>query len=200
MYKYELFIIPVELSLMPAKILNTEYTTVGTDCDLLHAISFGDFKTVKMHLANPWYNINQKDNDNNTALIIACYYGHLQIVRVLLKCPGIDINARNDSGENALNSASYNNYPGITKILLKAGVCNRPKKGTPSPLMYACFFGHCDIVDILLKEKSTLVNYVSKNGNSAVSFAIKGLCHGNNLETVMKILGKLLKAGANPFL
>ncbi len=184
---------------MPRGFLNTENTTVGAPYDLLAAVSYGDLKTVHMHIANPWYNINQKDNDNNTALMIACHYDHVQIVRTLLRTPGIDANMRNIIDTDALIMAVSKGHSKIVKILIEAGIYKGIKKYSITPLMHACFFGHCDIIDILLKEKGALINYRNSTGHYAMSFAIKGLCKGNDLGIVMTILKKLLNAGANPF-
>ena len=72
--------------------------------------------------------VNVKDNDGDTALMLACYYKHTEIVRILLD-NGADVNAKDYDGDTALrksirnvdNWSDYNSRGIIESMLLERG-------------------------------------------------------------------------------
>jgi hypothetical protein len=65
-------------------------------------------------------NINQKDENGNTLLILATSHGHGTIVKNLLE-KGVDINEKNNKGNTALHYAISQKYFSLADILTKFG-------------------------------------------------------------------------------
>ncbi|MDR1366840.1 MAG: ankyrin repeat domain-containing protein [Puniceicoccales bacterium] len=51
-------------------------------------------------------------------------------------------------------------------------------------LMFACYFGHMEIVKILLRQENSTIEYMDSKGNMALNYAIKG----KNFDIVQLIL------------
>jgi hypothetical protein len=65
-------------------------------------------------------NINQKDENGNTLLILATSHGHGTIVKNLLE-KGVDINEKNNKGNTALHYAISQKYFSLADLLTKFG-------------------------------------------------------------------------------
>ncbi|MFA5106679.1 MAG: ankyrin repeat domain-containing protein, partial [Candidatus Micrarchaeia archaeon] len=70
---------------------------------LLEAVSSGDLAGVKEALA-AGADVNAKDRDGYTALMVASYWGHMDIVKLLIAA-GADVNAKSETGYTALIEA-----------------------------------------------------------------------------------------------
>lgn len=64
--------------------------------------------------------VNARDENGNTALIIAATNGHAEICQLLLAA-GADVNARDNQGNSALSWATHNEYTEIVKLLISSG-------------------------------------------------------------------------------
>jgi len=73
--------------------------------DLCVAALVGDLERVQEILKEGKVDINKKDKDGNTALILASWNGHNEIVKSLL-ANGANINEKGEDGWTALISAS----------------------------------------------------------------------------------------------
>ena len=62
--------------------------------------------------------INAKNKDGETALMLASSEGHLEIVKLLLLRKGADVNIKNNDGKTALDLAKTKE---IKDLLRKAG-------------------------------------------------------------------------------
>jgi ankyrin repeat protein len=175
---------------------NTENSTIDTDYDILQAAVLGDYRTVKRHISNPWYNINKTNNDGNNALLLACIFGHLHIIKVLLNTPGFNKHAQDNYKRDPLKLAVTHGRHRAVKVLLKNGFSDKNNHGIDSALMIACYFGDIDIIDTLLETEASFVNYKNKNGQTALSITVISKI---NTERTIEIIMRLLKAGANPF-
>jgi uncharacterized protein len=76
----------------------------------------GDVKTGIAQL-DEGADVNARDCDGDTALMLAAERGHIELVKVLLK-NGADVNAENLNGETALMRAAENDRAAAVKILL----------------------------------------------------------------------------------
>lgn len=96
--------------------------------------------------------IELKDSNGFTPLILASYFGYTPIVKYLLE-QGANIDQRDNKGGTALIYASYYNYYDIVQILLdqNASVNMQDSKGHTA-LYYAEQFRY-DKTSELLKEK-----------------------------------------------
>ena len=86
---------------------------------LINASKNGDLEKVKLLIENG-ANIEVKDNNGDTALILASYYRRLEIVKYLVE-KGANINATNDNGWTSLMYASKYGELETIKYLLENG-------------------------------------------------------------------------------
>jgi ankyrin repeat protein len=87
--------------------------------ELFKAIKEDNILTV-MSLVDNGADINAKDEDGHTALIVAAKNGHTEIVNLLLN-RGADINAKDKDGETALIKAAFNGHTEIVTTLIELG-------------------------------------------------------------------------------
>jgi ankyrin repeat protein len=97
---------------------NSKPLDKGFYSNLIAAVASGHVPSVK-RLINKGVDINERDDDGNTALIWASSLGHTAIVKVLLE-KGADVNIKNNYEHTALKSVSYANLE-IIGLLKKAG-------------------------------------------------------------------------------
>ena len=96
--------------------------------------------------------LNAKDNDGDTALILASNQGNIEIVKLLIGA-GVDLNIKNNGGGTALMWASKYNHIEIAKLLINAGAnLNIKNKYDDTALIIANNNKHKKIVE-LLKSK-----------------------------------------------
>jgi hypothetical protein len=60
---------------------------------------------------------NIKDNDGNTAIIMASKNGHCEVVHALLHHEGVDANIKDNDGYTALDFAHMNSKGGVARLL-----------------------------------------------------------------------------------
>ncbi|GMQ94957.1 MAG: hypothetical protein BMS9Abin13_067 [Patescibacteria group bacterium] len=116
----------------------------------------GDMETVRRALEKG-ANVNTKDKDGTTALMIAVLYVHTEVTKLLLD-RGADVNAKDKDGTTALMIAALFGQTEIADILLKydADVNAKDENGTTA-LMHATTFGQTEIIALLkahMKENS----------------------------------------------
>jgi ankyrin repeat protein len=63
--------------------------------------------------------VNVKDNDGWTALMLTCCCGYEKCVEILCKIEGIDVNEKNNDGMTALMLASKNGHDKCVEKLCK---------------------------------------------------------------------------------
>ncbi|EAX95437.1 ankyrin repeat protein, putative [Trichomonas vaginalis G3] len=66
------------------------------------------------------FNINEKNNDGDTALHIATKYNNKEFVELLISY-GAYVNEKNNRGKTSLEIAKRNNCEGIVKLLVSHG-------------------------------------------------------------------------------
>ena len=79
-----------------------------------------NYKVIVESLLEHNADINAKDNDGMTALILAAWYGNKDIVEILLK-NNAEINARGKDDSTALHVAALWRHKDIVEILLQHG-------------------------------------------------------------------------------
>jgi len=99
-------------------------------------------------------NINTKDKDGNTALMIAVLNNNQPLFDVLL-ARGIDITCQNNSGKTALSIACENSRFEIIKLLFNHKQCNETlvslqNANGKSPLHILCEQGNFELIKALL--------------------------------------------------
>jgi ankyrin repeat protein len=87
--------------------------------NLLEAAGNGDLQAVQAHIATGT-DLNQKDPNGSTPLVIAALLGHVEICQMLI-AGGADLNLKNNDGSTALMGAAFMCHPEIVKALLAKG-------------------------------------------------------------------------------
>ena len=97
--------------------------------------------------------INSRDKDGSTALMVASERGDVQMAQLLIQ-NGADVNAKNIDGYTALMYVAYKGNLAIAELLIKnkADVNARDKDGWTA-LRYASIQGRNDIIKLLTKAK-----------------------------------------------
>lgn len=134
--------------------------------------------------------INEKDANGDTALVMAAEKGNEEVVKYLLKV-GADVNAKNNYDATALTNAAFMGQTGVIKLLIEAGADINAKNQSflfegYTALMMATFGGYTEAARLLMKEGADL-NVKASNGLTAL-----GLAGGENSE----IAKLLIEAGA----
>ena len=152
--------------------------------DLLKSVKTGDVSGV-VDLLRRGVDVDTTDPEGNTLLIIAAREGHEPMVELLL-AQRPKLNARNSAGDSALRLAAIGGKTGIVKKMVAAGA----RVNTPdwTPLIYACFGNHIEIVRYLIEMKAD-VNAASENGTTALMVA--------SSQGQIEIVRLLLNAGAD---
>jgi len=150
--------------------------------NLITAAYQGDVKTAIAQLAEG-ADVNARDCDGDTALVLAAERGHIELVKVLLK-NGADVNAKNLNGVTALMRAAENNRAATVKILLAHHAnCDAGDIVNCRPLMRAAYRGHVDVVKELLaygadaKARNafgnTAATLAARNGHSKIESMLR---------------------------
>jgi ankyrin repeat protein len=156
---------------------------VGT-LDLLQAASDGNLQGVQACLATG-VDVNAKNAEGWTALMIATLKGYREIVQTLLKQDRVQVNARSHHGWTALRYAISVGDSETLRILLAAGAeVNAPDHDGWTALMQAAGEGNLECLEILLAEGAE-AGAKNKIGETAsIIAAHKGFT------TIVELMGK----------
>lgn len=133
---------------------------------LIYAAGNGDLPLVKALLSNG-ADVNAKDNDGWTALMLASDSDHFEVVQALL-ANGADVNAKDRRGWTALMLASRTGSLDVAQALLAKGADVNAKTGDgTTALMLASAGGRLEIVRELL-AKGADVDARDANGHTAI--------------------------------
>jgi ankyrin repeat protein len=150
----------------------------------LEAVEEGDLDKIKKIFNKPGFNVNVKDKDGNTPLIIASREGHTDIVKVLLdKGADIDVVDKSSIGTTALIIALKGSHTDIAELLVEKGADVKIKdRHGFTALMCASYFGYTKMVKLLI-EKGADINAKEVGGKTAFDLAKN--------EEIRKLLGKM---------
>ena len=123
----------------------------GVNEDLLQGASEGNMALVKRSIEQR-AELEIKNADGETALIIAAWYGSPEIVTLLLE-NGANINAQDNAGYTAIAKASslgVGRHYEIVEILIQACAnLNLKTKEGKSPFLLAVLNGHVELGNVL---------------------------------------------------
>jgi ankyrin repeat protein len=119
--------------------------------ELLKAAFHGDIQKVN-DLLHKGAEVNTKDNDGATALMLVSIEGHTQTAALLIQ-NNAEVNTRDNNFRTPLMRASTNGKTQTAELLIqnKADVNARTKNGI-TPLKCACASGHTQIAELLRKH------------------------------------------------
>ncbi|MGL4394307.1 MAG: ankyrin repeat domain-containing protein [Brevinema sp.] len=115
--------------------------------------------------------VNVTDLNGDTALILAAKYGHRRSLELIL--PRVsNINQQNSVGA-AIHHASQNGFLKIFRRIATQDNINSISIEGFTPLMYAAFNGHLNIVRYMFKNFTIDQSLVNKFDNTALTIALK---------------------------
>ena len=144
-------------------------------------------------LINAGADVNAKDNDGWTALMLAGGRGRTEIVNALIKA-GADVNAKRNEVGTALMWAASEGRTETVNTLIKAGADVNAKAnylGTTA-LMKAAPRGHAEIVKALINAGADVNAKDSSGWTALMEVAIWGYTEG-----YIEIVNALIEAGAD---
>ncbi|XP_028161916.1 kinase D-interacting substrate of 220 kDa B isoform X2 [Ostrinia furnacalis] len=144
-------------------------------------VSLACFKTLSQLVANDTaaelqqylannknINIDDRDENGTTALMLACEGGHAAAARSLLAA-GADAGACDADGWTPLAFAARAGHVAVARDLLDAGARVDPRDcGGWTPLMWAAYKGHEEVVAVLLEKGADVHAHGNYNINSLV--------------------------------
>ena len=153
------------------------------------ALRNGDFITVKNQLKNS-IDINSKDANNETGIIIATDRNDITMVKLLLEHDA-SINIASDKIDNTpIMIASVKGYEDIAQLLIE--------KSNPdmtilngyggTALIPACERGHIEVVKLLLEKTNVKVNHINRLGWTALLEAIVLSNGGKSQQEIVRLL------------
>ena len=153
------------------------------------AVRSGDLIVVKDQLKNN-VDINIKDANNETGIIIATDRNDIEMVKLLLE-HSANVNIASDKIDNTpIMIASVKGYLDIVQLLIE--------KSNPdmtilngyggTALIPACEKGHVDVVKLLLEKTNVKVNHINKPGWTAMLEAIVLSNGGKSQQEIVRLL------------
>jgi ankyrin repeat protein len=120
--------------------------------------------------------VNIRDKQRNTPLLIAVHNGHFPIVELLVSTNRVDVNVKGLVKCTPLMLAVQKGLTDMVTLLLAArrvDVNTTDRFGCPL-LLVAAESGHLDVVKVLLTSSTLDIHAKDNNGNSALHYAIRG--------------------------
>jgi ankyrin repeat protein len=117
--------------------------------------------------------VNAKNNNGNTALLLAAGTGKLDVVEYLAEDQRVDINAKNNNGNTVLILAADNGKLDVVKYLAedqRVDINDKNKDGDTA-LMLAARNGKLDVVEYLAEDQRVDINDKNKDGDTALILA-----------------------------
>ena len=132
--------------------------------------------------------VNTKDEDQDTPLILAACNGFDKVVALLIE-KGADVNAINSFGSSALMYACDGNFDEVVRLLLAAGAdVSIVERDGGTALLWAAYGGSVGCVRMVLKKGAN----VNESDNHGYSALFSAAMHGN-----LECVERLLDAGAD---
>lgn len=139
------------------------------DYPLIYAASKNDIYLLRT-LISEKVDINQQDENGDTALMVASYWGRLSIAKALIDGKA-KLNITNKKGDSALKNAAYNKHYNIAEALIKAKANLNVKIDNENILLYlsknAYNYDYSGSIRNMITEGID-VNAKDENGNTAL--------------------------------
>ncbi|KKP01555.1 hypothetical protein THAR02_06340 [Trichoderma harzianum] len=151
---------------------NVDVSEADTDGrSAIHAVAIGGVVEMLQNISNlPGFDINARDNEQQTALILAVQFDHVKLVRELC-LKNADVTLADSQGKTALQYAVSKDLD-ITKALIenKASAVIGDKEGQTA-LDLACRLGCVEAVEVMLNslDNASLLNLVHVDQAAKIS-------------------------------
>ncbi len=137
-------------------------------------------------------NINTKNKEGLTGLMLTCTKGNVGAANVLLKNDDLNVNAKDKNGNTALIFACQYEHTNFLNALYEHGAkVNACNSAGTTALMFACYNGDFEAVKFLLQHKAK-VNARDTEGHTALMAA----CIEKHNKDCAAIVNILLQYGA----
>ncbi len=147
--------------------------------NLIDAVLDNNFDTLRYLLR--FGDINSKDHNENTLLMLAVNIGNLEMIRFLV-LNSANLNLKNKDGNTALHLAVRKNNIAAVKILLRNKAIYEIKNNDlETPLMLALRLGRTFIYQIIL-EFNPILDNINKKGEGFLAYLI----YANDLNLLKK--------------
>ena len=135
-----------------------------------------NIELIKNIVEHSLIDVNKKDSENRTLLMMASLNGHTESVRMLLERSEIDVNLQDKWGKTALIYASDCGRTEVVKGLLERPeiLVTLQTEDGETALIYASDWGRTEIVQMLL-ERPEIDKTIKYNNKTAWGFASDSL-------------------------
>ena len=140
---------------------------------LIYASFSGNLPLAKFSIKSK-ADINAKDENGSTALIVATTNGNLEIIKYLSQERGLEVNAQDDIGLTALMYAAESGNLEIVKYLIderRADFNIKEDNQGHDAFILAILYGHLEVVKYFVEEKRLDINAKDNEGWTAFMHA-----------------------------
>ena len=150
-----------------------------------YAVRGNASKEVLQNIIDHGADVNVTNNENQTALLLACEDGNENAITVLLKA-GADPNIADADGDICLHDAvRRDNSKEVIQAIIDHGAdVNATNQDNCTALMFACHKGNEEIINILLKAGAD-PSIADGDGDTCLYDAIKGDCSKDVLQAII---------------
>ena len=162
---------------------------------LIQAVMNNDIEFTKRILEDKTYNINEVNQQNESALLIAAHNNFVEIAKVLID-HGADVNQQDNIQDSLYLYAGAQGKTEILAYMLKNSQPNQQiyNRFGGNTIIPAAEKGHLDTVKLLLEDGTVDINHQNNYGYTALIEAI-ALTDGSKV--YQDIVAELLKYGAD---
>ncbi|MFW7360450.1 ankyrin repeat domain-containing protein [Vagococcus fluvialis] len=162
---------------------------------LIQAVMNNDIEFTKRILEDKTYNINEVNQQNESALLIATHNNFVEIAKVLID-HGADVNQQDNIQDSPYLYAGAQGKTEILAYMLKNSQPNQQiyNRFGGNTIIPAAEKGHLDTVKLLLEDGTVDINHQNNYGYTALIEAI-ALTDGSKV--YQDIVAELLKYGAD---
>lgn len=165
---------PTEENIKASTKVDNQATKGSPEDKLLNALEKGDLKTVEA-LIEACTNLEARNNENLTALLVAAKKGYTDIASKLITA-GAHVSAQDRYGWTPLSHAANNGHAAMVKLLIAHGAAKN-QRNFGELLVSAAFKGNNQMVEALLEadniDSNTLKTAYEFSRNAHMQNAIK---------------------------
>lgn len=145
-----------------------------------------DLFAVKKALAEKKLDVNRKNGEGFTALMLCASRHHHELAALLMEEKKIDLEAKDNRGCTALNTACFHdNTEGALRLIENKAEINTPDMFGITPLIAAAFKGNDTVIQKLLEKKA---NVDAKDNFEAKATALHRATTGGYIAAVTSLL------------